>query len=77
MKNGSYVKNTLAKCNEDSYLPILNLSRVELRCKLQKKSCILKSSSSYLFKVTMGVSDRCTSKKKVCIVCIQRGFRIH
>ena len=28
---------TLAKCNEEAYLPILHLSRVELRCKLQEK----------------------------------------
>ena len=31
-----YVKNILAKCNEDAYLPILHLPRVELRCKLQE-----------------------------------------
>ena len=29
--------NTLAKCNEDAYLPSLHLSTVELRCKLQEK----------------------------------------
>ena len=27
----------LVKCNEDAYLPILHLSRVELHCKLQEK----------------------------------------
>ena len=27
-----YLKNTLAKCDEDAYLPILHLSTVELRC---------------------------------------------
>ena len=31
-------KNTLAKCNEDEYLSILHLLRVELRCKLQERS---------------------------------------
>ena len=31
------MKNTLAKCNEDAYLPSLHLSTVELRCKLQEK----------------------------------------
>ena len=30
------MKNTLAKCNEDAYLPSLHLSTVELRCKLQE-----------------------------------------
>ena len=31
-----YVKNILAKWNEDAYLPILHLPRVDLRCKLQE-----------------------------------------
>ena len=31
------MKSTLAKCNEDAYLPSLHLSTVELRCKLQEK----------------------------------------
>ena len=31
------MKNTLAKCNEDAYLPSLHLSKVELRCKFQEK----------------------------------------
>lgn len=31
------MKKALAKCNEDAYFPILHLSRVELRCKLQAK----------------------------------------
>ena len=31
-----YVKNILAKCNEDAYLPILHLPRIELRYKLQE-----------------------------------------
>ena len=32
-----HVKNTLEKRYEDVYLPILHLSRVEMRCKLQEK----------------------------------------
>ena len=32
-----YVKNILANCDGNLYLPILHLSRVELHCKLQKK----------------------------------------
>ena len=32
-----YVKNTLAKCNEDTYLTILQLSRVDSCCKLPAK----------------------------------------
>jgi hypothetical protein len=32
-----YVEKTSAECNEDSYLAILHLSRVELHCKLQDK----------------------------------------
>ena len=31
------MKNTLAKCKEDAYLPSLHLSTVEMRCKLQGK----------------------------------------
>ncbi len=31
------VKNKLANCNEDAYLPSLHLSIIELRCKLQEK----------------------------------------
>jgi hypothetical protein len=31
------VEKTSAECNEDSYLAILHLSRVELHCKLQEK----------------------------------------
>jgi hypothetical protein len=30
-------EETLAKCNEDAYLPSLHLSTLELRCKLQEK----------------------------------------
>ena len=30
MKTALYVKNTLAKCNEEEYLPSLHLSTVEL-----------------------------------------------
>ena len=30
-------EKTSAECNEDSYLAILHLSRVELHCKLQEK----------------------------------------
>jgi hypothetical protein len=37
VKNFQYVAKTSAKCNEDSYLAILHLSRVELHCKLQEK----------------------------------------
>jgi hypothetical protein len=37
VKNFRYVEKTSAKCNEDSYLAILHLSRVELHCKLQEK----------------------------------------
>ena len=37
MKNFRYVQKTSAECNEDSYLAILHLSRVELHCKLQEK----------------------------------------
>ena len=32
-----YIYSSLAECNEDSYLVILHLSRVELHCKLQEK----------------------------------------
>ena len=35
--NFRYVEKTSAECNEDSYLAILHLSRVELHCKLQEK----------------------------------------
>ena len=31
------LRKKTAKCNEDSYLVILHLSRVELHCKLQEK----------------------------------------
>ena len=37
MKNFRYVEKTSAECNEDSYLAILHLSRVQLHCKLQEK----------------------------------------
>ena len=37
MKNVRCVEKTSAECNEDSYLAILHLSRVELHCKLQEK----------------------------------------
>ena len=37
VKNFRYVEKTSAECNEDSYLAILHLSRVELHCKLQEK----------------------------------------
>jgi hypothetical protein len=37
VKNFRYVQKTSAECNEDSYLAILHLSRVELHCKLQEK----------------------------------------
>ena len=30
-------EETLAKCNEDEYLPSLHLLTVELRCQLQEK----------------------------------------
>ena len=37
MTNVLYVKNTLANCDENVYLPILHLPKVELHCKLQEK----------------------------------------
>jgi hypothetical protein len=37
VKNFRYVEKTSTECNEDSYLAILHLSRVELHCKLQEK----------------------------------------
>ena len=37
MTNAWYVKNTLASCDGNLYLPILHLPRVELLCKLQEK----------------------------------------
>ena len=37
VKNFRYVEKTSVECNEDSYLVILHLSRVELHCKLQEK----------------------------------------
>ena len=37
MKNFRNVEKTSAECNEDSYLVILHISRVELHCKLQEK----------------------------------------
>jgi hypothetical protein len=38
VKNFRYVeRKTLTECNEDSYLVILHLSKVELHCKLQEK----------------------------------------
>jgi hypothetical protein len=33
VKNFRYVEKTSVECNEDSYLAILHLSRVELHCK--------------------------------------------
>ena len=37
MKNLRFLKNTLVKCNKDAYSPLVHLSVVELRCKLQEK----------------------------------------
>ena len=37
MTNVWCVKNILANCDENLYLPILHLPRVELHCKLQEK----------------------------------------
>ena len=37
VKNFRYVEKTSAECDEDSYLVISHLSRVELHCKLQEK----------------------------------------
>ena len=37
VKNFRHVEKTSAECNEDSYLAIFYLSRVELHCKLQEK----------------------------------------
>ena len=37
MTNVLYVKNIMANCDGNMYLPILHLPRVELHCKLQEK----------------------------------------
>ena len=37
MTNVRYVKNILANCDGNMYLPILHPPRVELHCKLQEK----------------------------------------
>ena len=37
MTNVWYVKNILANCDGNLYLPILHLPRVELHCKLREK----------------------------------------
>ena len=37
MTNVWYVKNILANCDGNLYLPIFHLPSVELRCKLQEK----------------------------------------
>ena len=37
MTNVWYIKNILANCDGNMYLPILHLPRVELHCKLQEK----------------------------------------
>ena len=37
MTNVWCVKNIMANCHGNMYLPILHLSRVELHCKLQEK----------------------------------------
>ena len=37
MTNVCYVKNILANCDGNMYLPILHLPGVELHCKLQEK----------------------------------------
>ena len=37
VKNFRYVEKASAECNEDSYLAILHLSRVELHCKLHAR----------------------------------------
>ena len=37
MTNVLYVKNILANCNENLYLPFLHLPKVELHCKLREK----------------------------------------
>ena len=37
MTNVWYVKNILANCDGNMYLPILDLLRVELHCKLREK----------------------------------------
>ena len=44
-----YVKNILAKWNENAYLPILHLPKVELRCKLQE----------ILHRVTAPLAEQC------------------
>ena len=59
VKNFRYVEKTSAECNEDSYLAILHLSRVELHCKLQEK----------LHRVTwpLRLNTFCSSEK--CVTC--------
>ena len=37
MTNVWYVKNILANCDGNLFLPILHLPKVELHCKLQEK----------------------------------------
>ncbi len=59
MKTVRYVKNTLAKFDEDAYLPSLHLSTVELQvasCKLQEK----------LHRVAWPLQLICTHLKYVC-----------
>jgi hypothetical protein len=53
VKNFRYVEKTSVECNEDSYLAILYLSRVELHCKLQEK----------LHRVTWPLSTRCVHNR--------------
>ena len=60
VNNFRYVEKTSAECNEDSYLAILHLSRVELHCKLQEK----------LHRVTWPLPIRSAQQCKVALCCI-------
>ena len=48
MTNVCYVKNILANCDGNLYLPILQLQRVELHCKLQEKLHGVTGPSAYV-----------------------------
>jgi hypothetical protein len=45
VKDFRYVEKTSAECNEDSYLAILHLSKVELHCRIFDTEC---NEDSYL-----------------------------
>ena len=52
-----YVKNILANCDGNMYLPILHLPRVELHCKLHEKLHCVTRPSVVLFIQTKKVSS--------------------